>query len=96
MVIHNLNVAGVASFEPEAHPPLIIDSNAPTPFPVALQSFQPVPGGLLKSAIAFAESSICNFRSATTAIDRNPLGDLFSKRAWVSLHRKLLIITWSI
>jgi len=44
MVIHNLNVEGVASFESEAHPPLIIDSNAPTPFPVALQSLQPVPG----------------------------------------------------
>jgi len=44
MVIHNLNVERVASFESEAHSPLIIDSNAPTPFPVALQSFQPVPG----------------------------------------------------
>jgi hypothetical protein len=44
VVIHNLNVERVASFESEAHSPLIIDSNAPTPFPVALQSFQPVPG----------------------------------------------------
>jgi hypothetical protein len=44
MVIYNLNVEGVASFESEAHPPLIIDSNAPTAFPVALHSFQSVPG----------------------------------------------------
>jgi len=42
VIIDNLDIKGVASFEPEADAPLIVDTNAPLSFPFALERLKPV------------------------------------------------------
>ena len=43
MVIHDLDVEGVAVEPAKAHAPLVVDSNAELSHPVAGESFQPIP-----------------------------------------------------
>jgi len=44
MIVHDLNVQSISLVPPEAHAPLIVDSNAVLPGAMAGELFQPVPG----------------------------------------------------
>ena len=44
MIIHDLDIAGIRFFPPEADPPTIIDPDAPLFRPIALEFFKPVAG----------------------------------------------------
>ncbi len=46
MIIHNFNVVHIAVFPSEAHPPLIVDTNAVLPLPIAFQRFKLIAGRL--------------------------------------------------
>jgi len=43
MVVHNLHVIGIGFDPAEADPPLLVDSNAVLPQPIASESFQTIP-----------------------------------------------------
>lgn len=42
MIIDDLDIEGVARFEPEADAPLVVDTNAPLSLSLALERFEPV------------------------------------------------------
>ena len=44
MVVRNLNIVGVASYPPEADPPLIVDPDAVLPGSLSAQLLQAIPG----------------------------------------------------
>jgi len=46
MIIHDFNIGHIASFPSEADSPLIVDTNAVLPLPVAFQRFKLIAGRL--------------------------------------------------
>jgi len=42
VIVHNFYAEGIRAFPPEANPPLIVDSDAVLPGPIAFQGFQPI------------------------------------------------------
>jgi hypothetical protein len=42
VVVHDFNVKRIATIKPEAHPPLVDDTNAPLPNSVATQGFETI------------------------------------------------------
>ena len=42
MVVHNLNIVGIAAAPPEAYPPLFVDADAPLPIPVTAKGFKAI------------------------------------------------------
>jgi hypothetical protein len=46
MIIHNVNIVYIAVFPSETNPPLIVDTNAVLPLPVAFQRFKLIAGWL--------------------------------------------------
>ena len=44
VIVDNLDIVGVASDPPEAHPPLIVDPDAVLPRSIPTQLLQPIPG----------------------------------------------------
>ena len=50
MVIDNLDIEGVATLEPEAHAPLVVDADAVLALAVALERFERLLGGMRRSS----------------------------------------------
>jgi hypothetical protein len=46
MIIHDFDIVHIAVFPSEANPPLIVDTNAVLPLPVAFQRFELIAGRL--------------------------------------------------
>jgi len=42
MIVGNFHVERVAAFDAETHAPFVVDADAPPPFAIVLQSFQPI------------------------------------------------------
>ena len=57
MVIDDLYIEGVATLEPEAHAPLVVDADAVLALAVALERFEPIVGW--NAQIVQAGGAVC-------------------------------------